>query len=85
MTHMTQAELHDKYDDKKPIGVYCMSNWGGLEILDIEHGIDDYIICRWNFGTPETRIHRVKASYNAEDCTFKVGEVVIKMSDCMRA
>lgn len=37
----------------KVIGYYGMNNFGGIEVLDIEHGIDDTIVYRYNFGEPE--------------------------------
>ena len=64
MKGMTKVEM-EQYRDKKPIAVYPMGNWGGVEILDIIHGIDDYVIARYNFGEPEKdKLHRVKIKYN---------------------
>lgn len=80
---MTKAEM-EKYKDKKPIAVYPMSNWGGIEILDIEYGIDDYVICRFNFGEPEDKLHRVKVTYGARSTTIYVDGTRIRLGDCMR-
>lgn len=69
MKGMTKVEM-EQYRDKKPIAVYPMSNWGGVEILDVLHGIDDYVICRYNFGEPEDKLHRVKVKYNKNGLPF---------------
>lgn len=34
----------------KPMGVYCVSTWGGIEVFDTDF---DRIKFRWNFGKPE--------------------------------
>lgn len=52
--------LYKKYADTMPIMVLGLSNWGGLEILDIEHGIDDYAIACFNWGTGRQQIRRHK-------------------------
>ena len=52
--------LYKKYAETKAIGVYPMSNWGGLEILDIEYGIEDYAIACFNFGNGRRNIRRYK-------------------------
>lgn len=56
---MTKQEM-EKYKDSKPIAVHSISNFGGVEIMDIEYGIEDYAIWRYNFGEPEKRLHRSK-------------------------
>ena len=72
------------YADKKPIAVYGMSNWGGIEILDIEYGVDDYVISRFNFGEPDKTIHKTKITYGANHSTFRVGRYTIRLDECMR-
>lgn len=52
--------LYKKYADTEPIGVITLCNWGGLEILDIEYGIDDYVIACFNWGTGRQQIRRHK-------------------------
>ena len=39
-----------KKNDEKVIGYMSMTNFGGLEVLDIEYDVDDYIIYRWYGG-----------------------------------
>ena len=44
--------LYKKYADTKAVGYIntCFTQWGGIEILDIEYGIEDYVIACVNFG-----------------------------------
>lgn len=46
--------------DIKVIAVYGMCNFGGIEILDIEYGINDRIVYRYNFGQSENKIHKAR-------------------------
>lgn len=58
-----KTPLYKKYENTKPIGVQCISNWGGLEILDIEYGIDDIAIASFNFGTrQQIRRHKIQTT-----------------------
>lgn len=73
--------LYKQYENTKPIGVYPMSNWGGLEVLDIVDG-GDAVITAWNFGTRynirRNRIHYTqsgkpyirKGGYRFATCTI---------------
>lgn len=81
---MTKEEIAE-YSSKKPIAVYPMSNWGGVEILDIIYGIDDYAIWRFNFGEPEEKIHRSKIKYGASTASITVEGTHVSLGDCMRA
>lgn len=81
---MTKAEM-EFYKDKKPIAVYSMSNWGGIEILDIIYGIDDYVVARYNFGKAEDKVHKVKIRYGADDNTyFRLDDYRVNLDECMR-
>lgn len=41
------------------IATYCLCNFGGIEILDIEYGINDFVIYRFNFGdNAENKTHK---------------------------
>jgi len=79
---MTKEEKK-MYADMRPIAVYGMSNWGGLEILRIEYGIEDYVISRFNFGEPEEKIHKSKINYGVNHNTFRVGRYTIRLDECM--
>lgn len=58
--------LYKQYAETKAIGVMPMSNFGGIEILDIIHGIDDYAVACFNFGTGRQQIKKHKIYYTAE-------------------
>ena len=58
--------LTKKYENAKPIGVYCISNWGGIEILDIIYGIDDKLVSCFNFGNGRKYIRSTKIRYDAK-------------------
>lgn len=72
---MTKEEKA-KYSEKKPIAVYPLSNYGGIEILDILYGIDDYVVVRY-YGKS---YHKVKLNGNS----FRIGRLTINLINCMR-
>jgi hypothetical protein len=57
---MKKEALYEKYQQTIAIGMYPMCNFGGLEILDIIYGIDDYAVACFNFGTGRQQIRRHK-------------------------
>lgn len=80
---MTKQEKKE-YENKRPIGVYCLSNWGGIEILDILYGIDDYVVYRFNFGEPQ-ELHRAKINYGVNHSSFRTSAgYSIRLDECMR-
>jgi len=50
--------LYKAYAETAAIGYYSMSNFGGLEILDVEYGINDRLITCFNWGTGRQMIRR---------------------------
>ena len=60
---MKRIPLYKKYENTKSIGVYGLCNFGGIEILDILYGIDDYIVSCYNFGTGRQKIRKHKIYY----------------------
>ena len=79
---MTKKEKKE-YENREPIAVYPMTNSGGIEIMDIVHDIDDYIIYRWNFGTP-TEVHRAKIYYGVNHIRFRTSAgYSIRLGNCM--
>lgn len=81
---MTKQEM-EQYRDKKPIAVYPMSNWGGIEILDIVYDIEDYVIWRYNCGEPEEILHRAKIQTSTTGRFFiRLNESRIMLDECMR-
>lgn len=80
---MTKQEKLE-YKDKKPIGVYCMSNCGGIEIMDIKYGIEDYVIWRFNFGEPQ-EVHKSKIYSGVRHTSFRTtAGYSIRLDECMR-
>lgn len=55
--------LYRTYENTKAIGTYALSNFGGIEILDILYGIDDYAVACFNFGTGRQQIRKHKIQY----------------------
>lgn len=52
--------LKQKYEEAKPIATFSLCNFGGLAILDIIHGIDDYAVACFNYGNGNKEIRRHK-------------------------
>jgi hypothetical protein len=78
MTKQEQA----KYLEKKPIAVYPMTNWGGIEIMDILYDVDDKVVYRFNFGEPqECHVAKIRGSHSS----FKtIAGYSIRLDECMR-
>ena len=83
-TKAEQAELNNQYKEQKPIGVYPLSNWGGVEILGIEYGIDDYAVCRYNFGEPEEKVHKLKITYGDGSPYIRLEGMRIRLDECLK-
>ena len=52
--------LKEMYKDKQSIATVCLCNWGGLEVLDVLYGIEDYLVTCFNYGDGRTSISRNK-------------------------
>lgn len=77
---MTKQEK-EMYLNQKAIAVFPMTNYGGIEVLDVS---DEYVIYRFNFGTPE-EAHRSKIRYGINVSSFKTyAGYSIRLNDCMR-
>ena len=77
---MTKHE-QETYLNKKVIAVFPMTNWGGVEVLDVS---DEYVIYRFNFGTPK-EVHRSKIRYGINVSSFRTyAGYSIRLNDCMR-
>ena len=73
-----------QYASKEPIAVFPMTNWGGIEILDILYGIDDSVVWRFNFGKPE-EAHRSKINYGVNHSSFRTSAgYSIRLDECMK-
>ena len=70
--------LYKKYADTKAIAYIntCFTQWGGIEILDIEHGIDDVAIACFNFGKgrQDVRRHKIYTSRSGRTYIRKQGQ-----------
>ncbi len=80
------AEERLNYQKKEPVSVYGISNFGGIAILDILYGTDDYIV--WydsQIEAEKRKIHVSKIYYSENDYYFKpYGSMYIKLSECLR-
>ena len=63
-----------------------MSNFGGIAIIDIIYGIEDYIV--WYDSQIESEKHKIHVSkiyYTPNDTYFLIyGSKRIKLSECLR-
>lgn len=55
--------LYKTYENTKAVGVLPLCNFGGLEILDILYGIDDYAVACFDFGNGRQQIRKHKIQY----------------------
>lgn len=61
------------------------SGFGGIEIKDIEYGINDYIIAVSGAWCSNKSVHRVKIYYGANgNAYFKLYGVRIPLNECIR-
>ena len=76
--------MRQKYASAKPFGVIPLSNWGGLEILEVESGYDAKVVAAFNFGERE-QPRRYRQYENAEGRVFiKVGGVRYYLDEALR-
>lgn len=69
------------YSNINPIAGLCLSNWGGIEILDIIGG--ECVVYRFNYGEPGTP-HRAKIYVGVNVSSFRAGRLTIRLNDCIR-
>ena len=74
---MTKQEKME-YNNKKVIAIYSCG-LVGLEVLDIQYGINDYIVYRY---TGDGSIHRAKINDNYNSFKSCIGTV--KLNECLR-
>jgi hypothetical protein len=74
------------YQKKEVVSVYNMSNFGGIAIIDILYGIEDYIV--WydsQIESEKRKIHASKIYYSENGGFFKpYGSMYIKLSECLK-
>ena len=74
------TEERKAYMEKEPVAVYGMSNFGGIAIIDIVYGTDDYIVW-YDSQQLQKKIHISKVY----DSYFRAyGSLRIKLADCIR-
>ena len=62
--------LYKEYATAPAIGYFVLSNRGGLEILDILPGIDDYAVACFNFGTGRQKIRKHKICHTPSNRAY---------------
>ena len=82
---MKNTPLYKKYENKKPIAVYTMSNFGGIAILDIIYDIDDMVIACFDFGTGYQKIrhYKIREQKNGRPYIRKNG-IYCYLDECIR-
>lgn len=58
-----QTEFGTYPNDYKPAGILTLCNWGGLAIMEIENGFDDYVYVCDNYGDGYKNITKNKIHY----------------------
>ena len=71
----------NEYKFKTVKAVYGLSNNAALLILDIEFGINDYVIYKESWSN---KLHKVKIYDSATGSYFKWNNWRIKLNECMR-
>ena len=64
MENQKSLPLYKQYATTLAIGVVPLNNWGGIEVLDILYGIDDYVVACINNGDGRSafRKHKIHTS-----------------------
>ena len=66
----------------KSIAYY--SGLDGIEIKDIEYGIEDYVLCVSGAWSSKKQTHRVKIYYYPEPAHFYIHGYKIPLDECIR-
>ena len=75
---MTKSEKQN-YLSKNTIGYWC--DWRGIELKDIEYGINDYAI----IVIQEKSVHRVKIYYGYKRDYIRIHGCRLYFDECFRA
>ena len=68
--------------EKKSVGYW--STLGGVELKDIEYGIDDYALVVSGAWIGKQKMHRLKIHYTVDDGYIRVYGLRLHFSDCLR-
>lgn len=60
------------------------SGFGGIEIKEIEYGIEDYVIYVAGAWCSKKSVHRAKVYYNGDNSYFEYKGVKIPLNECIR-
>ena len=52
------------------IGLYCLDMFNAIQVLDIEHGVDDKVVFRWATPTEYSRPTRARIRYDEQGEPF---------------
>lgn len=58
---------------------------GGVEVKDIQYGIEDYVVCLANAWNGKASAHRVKVNYAGNRSFIRVHNTRLYMDECIRA
>lgn len=84
-TKKFQQEFGTYPNDYKPAGILTLCNWGGLAIMEIENGFDDYVIVCDNYGDGYKNITKNKIHYTTNgDAYFIRGGRRWRLNQFMR-
>lgn len=76
-------DYNSKFDNSKPIGYFCVSNTIGIEIMEVEYGVEDSLICR--IKTKDKYEYSKCIIYcNDDGLCFKFGEIEVPLSEVLR-
>ena len=68
-----------------PTVATCWEDYsGGVEIKEIQYGIDDYCLCVTQSQTIHPRVHRVKIHYEEERAYVIIDSFRVYMDNCIR-
>lgn len=78
---MTKQEKQ-RYMEMPSVAYY--SGFGGIEIKEIQYGIEDYVVFVANAWYPGRTVHRVKINYTWSRPSFRYHLLTIHFDECLR-
>lgn len=78
---MTKEEKR-RYMEMSAVAYY--SGFGGIEIKEIQYGIDDYVVFVANAWYPGRSVHRAKINYCWSRPSFRYHFLTIHFDECLR-
>lgn len=79
---MTNKEILEKQKNGDIIGYWA--GYDGIEVVDIEYGINDKCLCVTNVSTNNPKAHKVKIHYIGEDPHIVLYGKRYNFSNCLR-